>query len=143
VRRPTMNDFAPGSTLAAQTPEPAGVARGRVLLVEDDPEVAAATSALLRHFGWRVTHAPGAECALDLIEAGTVAIDVVLADIAMPGAFDGMELAVHLRRMHPELRVVLMTGRTTEVHRAAWDGFELLPKPCPPGLLDRTLAGMR
>jgi hypothetical protein len=44
--------------------------------------------------------------------------------------------------MHPDLRVVLMTGRTAEVHRAAWDGFELLPKPCPPGLLDRTLAGI-
>jgi DNA-binding response OmpR family regulator len=138
-----MNEFTPGATLATQASDPAGDARGHVLLVEDDPEVAAATAALLRHFGWRVSQVSGAEDALDLIEAGTAAIDVVLADIAMPGAFDGMELAVHLRRMHPGLRVVLMTGRTAEVHRAAWDGFELLPKPCPPALLDRTLAASR
>jgi CheY-like chemotaxis protein len=118
------------------------LAPGHVLLVEDDPEGAAAIAAVLESFGWVVSQAAGAEAALDLIEADQPRIDVVLADIAMPGAFDGMELAVHLRRMRPDLRVVLMTGRTAEVHRAAWDGFALLPKPCPPALLARTLLGV-
>ncbi len=132
-------DFAPGS--ARQSDSADSPAPGRVLLVEDDLDGAAATAALIRSFGWTVAHSSSAEAALDLIEGGVQAFDVVLTDIAMPGEFDGVELAVHLRRMRPGLRVVLMTGYTAEVHRAAWDGFELLPKPCPPQLLARTLAG--
>jgi CheY-like chemotaxis protein len=138
-----MNDSTPDSALhpARQSDSAGSPARGCVLLVEDDPEGAAATAALIQSFGWSVAHSCSAEAALDLIESGVQAFEVVLADIAMPGEFDGVELAVHLRRMRPELRVVLMTGYTSEVHRAAWDGFELLPKPCPPQLLARTLAG--
>jgi two-component system NtrC family sensor kinase len=139
-----MNDSSPVPGAPALDTERAGDAgHGRVLLVEDDPEVAAATLALVESFGWAVAHAPQADAALEIIDEGLLHIDVVLADIAMPGEFDGMELAVHLRRMRPELRVVLMTGYTTEVHRAAWDGFELLPKPCAPSLLARTLLGRR
>jgi CheY-like chemotaxis protein len=101
-----------------------------VLLVEDNDEVAAATGAVLRSFGWAVERTGDAETALERIDAGLVP-DVVLADIAMPGAFDGAQLAVHLRRTHPRLRVVLMTGHIAEVHRASDEGgFLLLPKPC-------------
>ncbi|MEI7443671.1 MAG: response regulator [Burkholderiales bacterium] len=111
----------------------------RVLLVEDHAEVAAATGAVLRALGWTVEHAWDAESALDRIDRGDPP-DVVLADIAMPGAFDGAELAVHLRRTHPGLRVVLMTGYIAEVHKAADEGgFTLLPKPCPPARMAAAL----
>ncbi len=101
-----------------------------VLLVEDNDEVAAATGAVLRSVGWVVERTGDAETALERIDAGLVP-DVVLADIAMPGAFDGAQLAVHLRLTHPRLRVVLMTGYIAEVHRASDEGgFLLLPKPC-------------
>jgi CheY-like chemotaxis protein len=79
--------------------------------------------------------------------AGVVAqlemrLDVVLSDIAMPGAFDGAQLAVHLRRTHPGLRVVLMTGYISEVHRASDEGgFLLLPKPCSISALVAALDG--
>ncbi|MFM1990694.1 MAG: hypothetical protein RJA99_3651 [Pseudomonadota bacterium] len=102
----------------------------RVLLVEDNPVVAAATGEVLRSLGWEVEHAPHAESALERIDRGHVP-DAVLADIAMPGDFDGAQLAVHLRRTHPTLRVVLMTGYIAEVHKASVEGgFVLLPKPC-------------
>ena len=112
-----------------------------VLLVEDNDEVAAATGAVLRSFGWAVERAGDAETALERIDSGLVP-DVVLADIAMPGAFDGAQLAVHLRRTHPRLRVVLMTGYITEVHRASVEGgFLLLPKPCSISALVAALDG--
>lgn len=101
-----------------------------MLLVEDHDEAAQATRALLESHGWQVAHAPDAETALDLLESGRFEPDVVLSDISMPGPFDGAELAVHLRSVRPGLRVVLMTGRVTEVHRASLGGFDLLPKPC-------------
>jgi two-component system, NtrC family, sensor kinase len=129
----------PDVVLSAAMP-PSPEAR-RVLLVEDNDEVAAATGALLRAFGWSVEHAGDAETALEMIDGGAVP-DVVLADIAMPGAFDGAQLAVHLRRTHPRLRVVLMTGYVTEVHRASGeDGFLLLPKPCSTTALVAALDG--
>jgi len=116
---------------------------GTVLYVEDDPLGAQATVEVLRSLGWRVQHAGSADAALEILEAGGCEPDVVLADIAMPGEFDGMELAVHLRTIRPSLRVVLMTGYVSEVHRAAWGGFELLPKPCPASVLAETLARPR
>lgn len=109
-----------------------------MLVVEDDPVVADATVALVESFGWSVTHASNAERALDLLET-ELAVDVVLTDIAMPGEFDGADLAVHLRRTRPALRVVVMTGRVDKVHRVVGDGFVLLPKPCPVGELMRAL----
>lgn len=113
-----------------------------MLLVEDNEEVAAATGALIESFGWAVAHAPDAEKALEMLDDGAVAPDVVLADIAMPGEFDGAQLAVHLRGTRPELRVILMTGYVQQVHRAH-EGFELLPKPCAPADLAAALVGRR
>ncbi len=134
----------PPLTSSPARTRPADHAHGVVLLVEDNAEVAAATGAMLESFGWAVAHAPDAETALDMIDGGAVAPDVVLADIAMPGAFDGAELAVHLRRTRPGLRVVLMTGHVRQVHRAsAGDGFELLPKPCAPQALAAALRRRR
>jgi CheY-like chemotaxis protein len=119
-------------------------APGFVLRVEDNDEVAAATGALLRHFGWRVAHAPAAQTALESIEGGTVVPDAVLADIAMPGEFGGGELAVHLRRRRPGPRIVLMTGHVEQVHRAtASGGFDLLPKPCAPAEPAAAMLGRR
>ena len=111
-----------------------------MLLVEDQHEAAEATRALLERHGWRVEHAPDAESALEILESGDFEPDVVLSDIAMPGAFDGAELAVHLRSIRPGLRVVLMTGHVAEVHRAWLGGFDLLPKPCAAGELLAALA---
>jgi CheY-like chemotaxis protein len=129
----------PNVVLSAAMP-PSPEAR-RVLLVEDNEVVAAATGALLRGFGWSVEHAGDAETALEMIDGGALP-DVVLADIAMPGAFDGAQLAVHLRHTYPRLRVVLMTGYVTEVHRASGGGgFLLLPKPCSPTALAAALDG--
>jgi CheY-like chemotaxis protein len=115
----------------------------RVLLVEDDDEVALATGAVLERHGWSVVRAADAESALEMLDNGDVQPDVVLTDISMPGEFDGEQLAVHLRQTRPDLRVVLMTGHVGMVHRAAAGGFELLPKPCPPRELLEALAGRR
>jgi CheY-like chemotaxis protein len=71
---------------------------GCVLLVEDDPEGAAAMLPLIESFGWRVAHAASAEAALELLEAGRLEPDVVLTDISMPGEYDGWEHLAARRR---------------------------------------------
>lgn len=144
LRRAILKSPSARSTPRAPQSPAVGDPPGLVLLVEDNQEVAAATGALLESFGWRVAHASDAESALEMIDGEGLEPDAVLADIAMPGAFDGAELAVHLRRTRPQLRVVLMTGYVQQVHRAsAGDGFDLLPKPCAPSELAAALRGRR
>jgi CheY-like chemotaxis protein len=92
-------------------PEPA--ARGgrplSILLVDDNPGVLAVLSAGLADRGWQVATADDAVSALALVESGPRP-DVVITDIDMPGAFDGVGLQQRLRERWPELPVLLISG---------------------------------
>src|SRR5205823_6042569 len=61
---------------------------GTVLLVEDNPEVASVSTALLEQLGYTVRRAGDAEAALREIEHD--GIDLVFSDIIMPGKMDGL-----------------------------------------------------
>lgn len=111
-----------------------------ILLVEDEPEVAETTRALLEMMGGRVAVAPGAEQALARVADASSRPDVVLSDVAMPGALNGLALARRLRGLHPPVPIVLMTGFTGEIDAAHAEGFAVLAKPCEPALLARALA---
>jgi PAS domain S-box-containing protein len=86
----------------------AAVAPRRVLVVDDDPLVAAGTAMMLEDMGHSTVVAASAREALVLLEAEQLP-DLVVTDHAMPG-MTGLELAEHLRREHPALPVVLATG---------------------------------
>ncbi len=111
-----------------------------VLLVEDNEEVAATTTALLRGFGARVTHAADAATALSLLADPSSDVDIVLSDVVMPGGMSGLDLARTLRKTRPALPVVLITGYTAEIHQAMAAGFNVLSKPCAPNDLSAALA---
>ncbi|MGG5811587.1 ATP-binding protein [Falsiroseomonas sp. CW058] len=92
---------------APEPPRPQAPPR-RVLVVDDDPLVAAGTALMLEDLGHRpVVVASAAEALLTL--AGDPRIDMVLTDHAMPG-MTGLELAERLRRERPDLPVALATG---------------------------------
>ena len=97
---------------------------GTVLLVEDNPDVAEASAVLLEQLGYEVHRAGDAETALREVEARE--LDLVVSDIVMAGAMDGLGLARAIRQRHPTLPVLLVTGysnavasRRDRVHRAA------------------------
>jgi CheY-like chemotaxis protein len=105
------------------------VARGRVLVVDDDDRIATLLRELLRGLGYDVTTVGNAEEI-----AGTVASfrpDVVLLDLHMPGiaGFEGLE---YFRADHPGLPVIVVTGdavaEVAEQSRAR-GAFDLLGKP--------------
>jgi signal transduction histidine kinase len=87
--------------------ESAGVSY-RVLLVDDDPEVTAATLAMLEQLGHRVGVATSGAAALAIVEE-KANLDLVITDHAMTG-MTGMELAERVRRIRPDLPIVLATG---------------------------------
>ncbi len=114
-------------------------ASGAVLLVEDNDDVAQATAALLQSIGHAVTRAGSAAQALQLLESHPTRFDAVLSDIVMAGGIDGLELALTLRRTHPRLPVLLMTGYTSRLDAAVAAGFAVIAKPCPPEQLAAAL----
>ena len=107
---------------------PEGGRRGHVLLVEDDREVATLTRELLASLGFVVTHAAGAEAALDAL-VNAHQIDVVLSDIMMPGGVNGLQLAREIRNRHPRLPIILTTGYVEAAADLKDGEFHLLPKP--------------
>ena len=80
----------------------------RVLVVEDDPIVAAGTVAMLEDLGHSAIEAGSGEAALERLNSGE-AVDLVLTDHAMPG-MSGTELAFCIRRNWPDLPIIIVTG---------------------------------
>jgi two-component system response regulator DesR len=80
----------------------------RVLLVEDQGMVLGALAALLETEDDLevVARAGNGKEALELLQRH--AADVVVTDIEMPG-MGGLELCAAVRRMHPDVRVVILT----------------------------------
>jgi PAS domain S-box-containing protein len=81
---------------------------GTVLLVEDNPEVASVSTALLEQLGYTVRKVADADAALREIERD--GIDLVFSDIIMPGKMDGLGLARRLKEIRPEVPILLATG---------------------------------
>jgi len=105
----------------------ASFAGGRVLIVEDDPDVAEVTGSLVGQLGYKYFLANDAEAALQVLERGEK-FDLVLSDVAMPGAMDGLGLAHALRQLYPGVPILLASGLPTSDEAAA-EGISVLRKP--------------
>jgi CheY-like chemotaxis protein len=115
------------------------VSAARILVVDDEESMRLTLAGNLELEGHEVVEASNGEEALRLVRERPV--DVVLADIRMPG-LHGVELYRHLRRERPGLPVVLMTAFAQEslVEDALAEGvFTVLHKPFDVEHLLRTL----
>ena len=129
---PRSNE-SPSATALRRVPGEAvsACARGlcRVLLVEDDVQVASLTSAMLAELGYDVIPVTTGQAALNEL-AATPGIGLVLSDVMMPGGMDGMGLVREMRLRRISLPVVLVSGFSAAAKRDAEDeGIPLLPKP--------------
>lgn len=113
----------------------------KVLLVEDNPDVAGVTQGLLEDFGCTVVVAMDVTAALAVLANSRDGIDAVLTDIVMPGASNGLDLARHIRLQHGDaLPVILATGYSDQAKAAAEEGFVILRKPYDTTTLQTALA---
>jgi two-component system cell cycle sensor histidine kinase/response regulator CckA len=83
---------------------------GRVLIVEDQPEVAQLVQRLIAPAGYEITVATDALTAVTQVAAGAQP-DLLITDVVMP-TMTGPELAAALRTHHPDLPVLYMSGYT-------------------------------
>jgi CheY-like chemotaxis protein len=83
-------------------------ARGRILLIEDDPQAALFAIHVLANRGrFEVTHT--ADPAVALLLAASERWDLVLTDLELPG-MSGLELIDALRRVAPAVPVAVVTA---------------------------------
>jgi CheY-like chemotaxis protein len=99
---------------------------GTVLLVEDNPQVAAASTGLLEQLGYHVRWAADAPAALAELEKD--GIDIVFSDIVMPGKMDGIGLAQTIRKKNPDIPILLVTGYSSSA-KDIGSQFAILHKP--------------
>jgi CheY-like chemotaxis protein len=117
----------PGDAFVADTP------RGRetILVVEDEAAVRGMVTLGLQLYGYRVLGAGSGEEALRLWEEHAGEIDLLFADMRMPG-MTGMELSTHLLREKPALKIIISSGHSEELlksEKLASPGMVFLPKP--------------
>jgi two-component system nitrogen regulation response regulator NtrX len=82
-----------------------------ILLVDDDPMVLNCLADLLQRSGYTVIAEREASAALADSTTG-VNIDLVITDYQMAG-MDGLEFLYELRRMHPTIPAIMVTGHET------------------------------
>ena len=131
---------APAHAIAEEVP--AGTAT--ILLVEDNAEVRQLTREILKGLGYLVLEAADSEAALLAARSHPHRIDLMVSDVVMPG-LGGPELARRLAPLHPETRVLYISGYTEHdiAERALRDpAVAFLQKPFTPDELGRKVEEM-
>lgn len=83
--------------------------RQTVLIVDDEPFIRMYVRGVLEDAGHLAKEASNAQDALRLIQED--GITLVVTDIEMPGAMDGLALAHEVRTRWPNIAVVITSGR--------------------------------
>ena len=101
-----------------------------VLLVEDEGLIRLTLAETLEEAGYTVVLAKSGDEACQLLDT-LDEVDVLLTDIQMPGAADGIDVARSFTARHPNSPVVFMTGRPDMMARVGKlsDTEVLLRKP--------------
>jgi len=112
-----------------EPPAPAG--RERILLVEDEDVVRRLACIVLTRHGYTVVDASGPSEALEIAERQPDSVDLILADVMMPG-MRGWEMVDRLRPLQPRARVLYMSGYVGELDTLRDKVTPLIHKPFRP-----------
>ena len=106
---PRSKELATAATAPAAASAEMPMGTETILLVEDDSLVRTYAAAQLRSLGYHVVAAENAQRAIEAVEQGCVP-DLLFTDMIMPGGMNGRDLAEHLRRCRPGLKVLYTSG---------------------------------
>ena len=93
----------------ATAPAPIKLAKGHILVVEDNPQVGEFACQLLEQLGYTTTLTENGAQALAAIEQAASDFNIVFSDVMMP-VMDGIMMGRRIRESWPQLPVVLTSG---------------------------------
>jgi two-component system, cell cycle sensor histidine kinase and response regulator CckA len=105
-----------------------------ILLVDDQPDLSSYAAMALEQYDYRVLQADSPAAALTLCENESSPIDLLITDVTMPG-MGGRELFERVRRLHPNIDVIYMSGHSHDVvcsERGIEEEAPFLVKPFTP-----------
>lgn len=84
---------------------------GRVMVVDDEPEVRKLVRLVLTKAGYQVLEAEDGEKAIETINTGEnrIMLDVIICDIRMP-KINGMEAIAYFRKEYTRVPLIVLTG---------------------------------
>jgi CheY-like chemotaxis protein len=137
-----MSRTFPTVPLQQVPPMTSDIYRPVVLVVDDESVIADSLSDILKRSGYAAITAYDGEAALEA--ALTTPPEVLISDVVLPG-MNGIELAITMRRIFPDCKVILSSGQSSSSRLLAnADGaghrFLFLNKPVHPKVLLEHLA---
>jgi DNA-binding NtrC family response regulator len=111
-----------------------------ILVVYDDPDVLEAVCAMLVDRSYNVLRANNGKEAIQKSDDYKPEIHLLLSDFQMP-EMNGVELAIHISRQRPDLKVLLMSGFPSGM-LVLNEGWHFLAKPFIPSQLRALIVGL-
>jgi two-component system cell cycle sensor histidine kinase/response regulator CckA len=103
-----VEEFVSGELEASLT-----YGKGAILVVDDETQVRELAVQILKKCGYNILLAQNGEEALSLYETRRDEIDLVILDVIMP-KMGGRECFYQLKGINPDIKVLIMTGQTTD-----------------------------
>lgn len=114
LRSPAAPGAATAPVAAPTPPDPSAKVphhRGRIVVVDDDPDVLDLLEQLLQAEGHIVRTAPDAATALTMVAAGAIRPEILLTDYNLPNGMDGLDLLAKLRdTLQFRVPAIVLTG---------------------------------
>ncbi len=111
---PCIHEAAPESVVdSSRSSEGVHAGALNILLVEDQKEVRCAIRRMLEALGHSIQEACDGQDALDRYADKAKGFEVLISDVIMPN-LGGIDLANRLSQLHPELKVLLVSGYTDD-----------------------------
>jgi CheY-like chemotaxis protein len=115
----------------------------QILLVEDETFIAEMIQDALEDRGLEVTSTHTDRSAYALLEGEARSFAVLIADINLGPGTTGFDVARRARELHPDLKVVYISGHAAHLQKQGVEGSLMFPKPFyPDELADQILALM-
>lgn len=116
----------------------------RILIVEDEKVVADTLGQILSAHGYEIRVTYSAEDAVEVLSGWLP--NLAILDVMLP-AMNGIDLAVVLKRDHPECHVLLFSGQPSVeslMQKAKDEGheFEILAKPVHPTVMLNAISSL-
>jgi DNA-binding NtrC family response regulator len=101
----------------------------RALVVEDDSCVSELGALMLEQFGLAVSQVRSAEEAIEHLQDCGGEVNVLIADVNLPGAMDGVALARSVAVLWPAITLIVTSGDPGQRLAAMPEHAAFVPKP--------------